>query len=234
MQSMLKTQRHVIKLTNVKIQMPVAIQILVVQIPMVLLNAPVTPTGKSITMHQDSLAKIEMNMKKAVTNVKVTPNVATKKRALSVLAPLVTNVLVVLLLTVPMVTVHHTLYVKLLVLMSVDQTQSESKMIKDSCANVLLLVITQIPHKPGQHQLMMNCYVPWRLVDLVKAHVLSIKQLVISHVLPREITFNFHNVLITTNVTKSIQSVLIDVELWVIVIISIKLMNVFASMVLSH
>ena len=160
MQSMLKTQRHVIKLTNVKIQMPVAIQILVVQIPMVLLNAPVTPTGKSITMHQDSLAKIEMNMKKAVTNVKVTPNAATKKRALSILAPLVTNVLVVLLLTVPMVTVHHTLYVKLLVLMSVDQTQSESKMIKDSCANVLLLVITQIPHKPGQHQLMMNCYVP--------------------------------------------------------------------------
>ena len=103
MQSMLKTQRHVIKLTNVKIQMPVAIQILVVQIPMVLLNVPVTPTGKSITTHQDSLAKTEMNVQKAVTHVEVTPNVATKKRALSVLAPLVTNVPVVLLLTVPMV-----------------------------------------------------------------------------------------------------------------------------------
>ena len=141
-------------------KMPVLIQILVEQIPMVPLNVPVTPTVKPITTQQDSPAKIEMNMKKAVTHVKVTPNVATKKRALNVLAPLVTNVLVVLLLTVPMVTVHHSLNVKLLVLMSVDQTQSVSKLMKDSCANVLLLVITRIPLKPGQHQLMMNCYVP--------------------------------------------------------------------------
>ena len=151
--------------------------------------------------------------------------------------PVASNVLVMItigVMDVKTVTVHHSLNVKLLVLMSVDQTQSVSKLMKDSCANVLQLVITRIPHKHGQHQVMMNCSVPWQLVDLVKAHVLSIKQLVISHVLPREITFNFHNVLITTNVTKSIQSVLIDVELWAIVIISIKLMNVFASMVPSH
>ena len=83
--------------------MPVLIQILVEQIPMVPLNVPVTPTGRSIMTQQDSLAKTEMNVKKAVTHVKVTPNVATKKRVLSVLAPLVTNVPVVWLLTVPMV-----------------------------------------------------------------------------------------------------------------------------------